>query len=345
LLNHALFDSNFFSTIPQTTDIEIQYDSLPNKRLVPISLNTEDDLVRATGTAAAENILVDGAFNVNSTSVNAWYALLNSFRGFDFGDKTAGQGIFPRSLNQSTEYVEGVVDGSTDDDAAWAGWRHIEDNATELEDRTLYKLAEAIVEEVKARGPFVSMSDFVNRRLVTNDDDDARLGLSGALQAAIDRTLNQNFDDAYDVDPDKMASRYVGDGASTATRLEYEGVVDVEHLGSGPIYDLEDNELANASSAAAMPAWVLQADLLQALAPALTVRSDTFTIRSYGNVLDPISGEVSAEAYVEAIVQRIPEYVDSSDTPETNPPLSTTNQLAGRRFNIVAIRFLDQSAL
>jgi hypothetical protein len=36
LLNDALFDGYFFSTIPQTTGIEIEYESLTNKRLVPI---------------------------------------------------------------------------------------------------------------------------------------------------------------------------------------------------------------------------------------------------------------------------------------------------------------------
>ncbi|MGE9289752.1 MAG: hypothetical protein ACQKBT_02100, partial [Puniceicoccales bacterium] len=346
LLNEVLFDEYFFSTLPQDSDTAIEYDKLPNKRLVPISLNDSDDLVRSSATAAAEHLYVDGAFNINSTSIDAWYALLNSFRDFDFGDKSEGEGIFPRSLNQSQEFVEGDVDGSNNAAAAWAGWRHIEDDATDFEDRRLYQLATAIVDEVKARGPFVSMSDFVNRRLVAKGDYDAAFGLSGTLQTAIDRTLNQNFDDAYDVDPENMASRGSWTNTSAEARLEYEGVVDEEHLGSGPILDSDGTLLANGSSAASMPGWVLQADLLQALAPALTARSDTFTIRSYGSVVDPVTGEVSAEAYIEAIVQRSPDYVDSSDSPDADTTtLSAINQLAGRGFTIVSLRFLDESAL
>ncbi len=342
LLNEALFDQYFFSTIPQDTSLSIEYDKLPNKRLVPINGAVADAVVRSSGTAAAENLLVDGAFNVNSTSVEAWYALLNSFRGFDFGDKTSGQGIFPRSLNQAPAFAEGTVDGTTD--AAWAGWRHMEDLEDLGDDDNnfkLHQLAEAIVEEVKVRGPFVSMADFVNRRLVSQSEPNkpkARTSLSGALQAALDRTYNTDFDSSYDV----VISRIDSFGSR-------KNIIDDEQVGSGIIYDLDGTSIiANASSAASSPGWVLQADLLQALEPVLTVRSDTFKIRSYGNVLDPMTGEVSSEAYVEAVVQRLPEYVDSNDLANTeveSVSLSTTNQLAGRRFVIVDIRFLDQSQL
>jgi hypothetical protein len=337
LLNDALFDEYFFSTVPQDSSISIPYGKLPNKRLAPFDANVDDAIVRSTGTSAAENLYVDGAFNVNSTSVDAWYALLNSFRGFDFGDKTDGQGIFPRSLNQSSAFVDGTVDGT--EDASWAGWRHLEDDsASPLESRKLYQLAEAIVEEVKIRGPFVSMADFVNRRLVSQDDADkakARTSLSGALQAALDRTFNTDFDSSYDV----VISRI------TDLIGSRKNIIDHEQVGSGIIYDLDGTTvIANASSASGSPGWVLQADLLQALEPVLSVRSDTFKIRSYGNVLDPITGEVSAEAYVEAIVQRIPEYVDTTDL-ANEPAGSDTNKLAGRRFNVVDIRFLDQSEI
>jgi Tfp pilus assembly protein PilX len=349
ILNYALFDRYFFSTIPQTTGAVVDYDELPNKRLVLIDEMTSvgtDETVRSTGTAAAENLFVDGAFNVNSTSIDAWYALLNSFRGREFGDKAAGQGIFPRSLNQSSEFVDGAdsadpVDGT--EAAAWSGWRHLEDDGTlPIEDRKLYQLAEAIVEEVKARGPFVSMSDFVNRRLVSNTDSAARTGLSGALQAALDRTFNNEFHADYDVNADHITK---WQGASYGAKH----IVDNEQVGSGIIYDVDGTTvIANATSASSMPGWVLQADLLQALEPGLSVRSDTFTIRSYGNVLDPITGKVSAEAYVEAVVQRIPDYVDTNngvDAEVGDIDFTSNNKLAGRRFNIVDIRFLDQSEI
>ena len=172
----------------------------------------------------------------------------------------------------------------------------------------------------------------MNRKLVDDNgaNSEARLGLSGALQAALDRTLNQNFDDSYEVLP------------SEADYHVYEAI---EHIGSGPIFDIDGTEIAPASTAAGIPGRVLQGDLLQALAPAMTVRSDTFTIRSYGNFRDPINGTVRAESYVEAVVQRVPEYVDSFDSADVMPVTALTagNQLAGRRFKIVGIRFMNQS--
>ena len=50
-----------------------------------------------------------------------------------------------------------------------------------LTDAEIDKLADNIVIEVRRRGPFMSIADFVNRRL-TNQ----ATGLKGPLQAAID---------------------------------------------------------------------------------------------------------------------------------------------------------------
>lgn len=339
-LNEVLWDRYFFSSIPQDTEDTIDFDRLPNNRLIPIATDTPDNTYRATVTSAAENLYVDGAFNVNSTSVDAWYALLNSFRGFDFNGQTDLQGIFPRSLQQAPLMADGTVSGGVESQAAadanWAGWRHIEDDLSTPEDRKLYQLAEAIVEEVRDRGPFVSMADFINRRLVERTASNSRHGLSGTLQAALDRTLNKNFDSVFDVDLSKIAGG----------TLINEGIVDGDHVGSGPIRELDGASIRPSSSASAAPGWILQGDLLQALAPALTVRSDTFMIRSYGSVEDPFTGKTVSEAYIEAIVQRTPFYIDDSQTPSTAlSDLNPTNQLAGRKFDIISIRYLDPSDL
>ena len=65
--------------------------------------------------------------------------------------------------------------------------------------------------------------------------------------------------------------------------------------------------------------------LLAALGPMLTVRSDTFRIRAYGEALNPADpARIESTAYVEAIVQR---------TPEPLPGF-------GRRFVITYFRWL-----
>jgi len=87
-----------------------------------------------------------------------------------------------------------------------------------------------------------------------------------------------------------------------------------------------------------IPGYLTQADVLQSLAPVITCRSDTFTVRAYGEATDA-TGKVLARSWCEAIVQRTPEFVDPADTPDAAiASLSPTNQNFGRRFEIISFR-------
>jgi len=95
---------------------------------------------------------------------------------------------------------------------------------------------------------------------------------------------------------------------------------------------------------------VTQANILLPLAPRLTVRSDTFRIRGYGEVTDA-DGNIIAKATCEAVVQRLPEYLDQETDADNNEPwdegdiLNDTNKLYGRRFEIRSFRWLDESEI
>jgi hypothetical protein len=90
--------------------------------------------------------------------------------------------------------------------------------------------------------------------------------------------------------------------------------------------------------------WLTQGDLLSLLAPVLFPRSDTFRLRAYGDAVNPATGDVEGRAWCEAIVQRMPEYVDSAQPPETAPDaLNAINQTCGRRFKVVEFRWLTFS--
>lgn len=105
------------------------------------------------------------------------------------------------------------------------------------------------------------------------------------------------------------------------------------------------------------PASLIQSDILSVIGPALTTRSDTFTIRAYGDVAErPGSNSSLGACWVEAVVQRTPEFCDASQPPETevcspidgglhNPLLKNTNKALGRRFQIVSIRVLSPKEL
>ncbi len=253
---------------------------------------------------AAYHLMVDGAFNVNSTRKEAWKALLASTRGTGYG---SGEGVpFPRVLAApgGAWKTGDMVDG----DEAWAGHREL--TVSEID-----ALAGAIVEEVKLRGPFLSLADFVNRRLA--EDETGRMG---ALQAAIERAnLNRGMVSAYPLDNSKPLPDYAHpDNIEDATRL--------------------DQTLKPASKAWGAPAYLTQADVLQVIGPALSARSDTFVIRAYGDAVDG-SGTVQARAWCEAVVQRTPQPVHADES-GLNPRDAGEAGDFGRRFAICSFRWL-----
>ncbi len=100
--------------------------------------------------------------------------------------------------------------------------------------------------------------------------------------------------------------------------------------------------VANGTTADGAPGVISQADLLTAIAPVLTVRGDTFRIRAYGEA-GPASG-AKVKAWCEAVVQRVPEYLDSEDKPWVTPTKSLNTRF-GRRYEIVSFRWLSPSEI
>lgn len=81
------------------------------------------------------------------------------------------------------------------------------------------------------------------------------------------------------------------------------------------------------------PASITQSSLMHHLGPFLFARSDTFTIRAYGESINPSTGETIATALCQAIVQRTANPVDDDAT------------TYGRQFKIVSFAWLDERAL
>lgn len=280
---------------------------LPNGRmmLAPATRASATEQTLTDFHHAAYQLMVDGAFNVNSTRVEAWKALLGSTRRSGFGP--SGNVPFPRVLDPR----EGAWKNGdpADSDTVWAGYR-------ELTEPEIGKLATAIVAEVKLRGPFVSLADFVNRRLA--EDETGRMG---ALQAAIEKAgLNSTLTAAYPLDNKSSLPDYNHpDHLPDATRME--------------------QTLKPASKAWGAPSYLTQADVLQVLGPVLAARSDTFVIRAYGDAVDA-AGKVQARAWCEAVVQRTPQPLDP-DASGLNPRLTGQAGDFGRRFTITSFRWLS----
>jgi hypothetical protein len=170
LLNENIWDKFFLSTLTQTPGN--LGDPLPNARLrfnhnaVSAPALLDYDLTSAYLTAV-------GSLNVNSTSVEAWKALLTSFRDLKLG---SGSGQNPTDTVPITRTLTPILGRITFDsdsrDAAEIGAENSQKDYSKvlsgfryLDDAMIQVLAERIVDEIRLRGPFYSLSDFVNRRL------------------------------------------------------------------------------------------------------------------------------------------------------------------------------------
>ncbi len=255
----------------------------------------QSDLIKDLGDPAgcavmAAHVMLDGAFNINSTDKAAWIAVLASLRGqaFDLqdgGNAPASDTSFPRMRHPT-----GSANGT------WNGFRT-------LTDAQIEGLAKEIVSQVKQRGPFQSVGEFVNRRV-----ENTELGRCGAIQAAIDALkLNTSM-----LKTSFLPTFYPSDAQTNLVKFTEAGI----------------------------PGFLQQGDVMQGLGSMITCRSDTFVIRGYGEAKDA-KGNVTAKAWCEAVVQRMPEFVDANaDAPQIPVASlrSDVNKNFGRRFEIVSIR-------
>ena len=356
LANHALYDRFYFSTFAsrgvltpslvfdQFMDGTAPLDSQCFQPYLPAGKTaaTAKAELFSTGIptavayqSAAEYQLVRGPFNVNSTSVQAWKAVLSStaksqvsilwaVAGTPEIVPSVGVPIFGMSLPNAGKLGDKKLNPDKIDNSrtnSWGGY-------VELSDQQITDLATKIVAQVRLRGPFLSMSEFVNRQIGNLSD----LTLSGALEKAIsDSGINDTFMAGY------------------VTFLEKANFNDVS------LYNYKTPEATIGNPAAGAPGWVSQGDLLRILEPAATVRSDTFVIRVCGQAQD-VSGKVTARAYAEAVIQRFPEYVDPANRPSLNAndieiparvasAALPANKRFGRRMNVVSFRWLNSNEI
>ncbi|MFM2171174.1 MAG: hypothetical protein RI957_1403 [Verrucomicrobiota bacterium] len=360
LLNASLWDSYYLSAVPTSGGSTSNGMISENPALIGYSTDTTSASLNDPITSASK-LMIDGAFNVNSTDKNAWKAFLGSSKHFRHrADTSTNPGAaFPRTLEQ-LDTSSNPPTGSGND--SFSGYRR-------LTDVELDALATEMVRQVRLRGPFLSHSHFINR-FIGDISSNTALTRSGALQSAIDesgininiqgnrlafRNVNATSDrvtlawkegapradlDGMDrASPLPNADTSNPDWAVTSTDNNFGAVASI-------IADREmlkpENGLRNEQGfrSTAIPGWLTQADVLQVIGSSIAPRSDTFRIRSYGEALDA-NGAPIAKAYCEAIVQRTPLYVDPANDPSLRgTQLSTINRIYGRQFKIVSFRWL-----
>ncbi len=337
LLNRALWDRYFVSTVPSPgtgtaadstiTPATSVPTTLPNPRHVRHADASDPALLR-NADRAAEHLLLSGGFNINSTSEQAWRAVLGGTNRINHDPTGANVGGPPVARPVFSRFSKPTTNATTD---AWQGYR-------QLTEEQIARFARNIVTEIRRRGPFVSLADFINRRLHHADAfpqlNDTRL--KGTLQAALDSETTGPLA----INPAETApfTTVIAEAATdTPNPFRYGNTTPLAPYGSPSAF---------------APQFLTQADVLSTLGNGLSARSDTFVIRTYGEALNPAlpstdPGGIAARAWCEAVVQRLPEYVDATD-PALNTlghavhPSATndTNRHFGRRFKIISFRWL-----
>ncbi len=364
-LNHMLFDDWFCSSIAATptefgrppgssnarriyadflreggdTLKNRAYHALPEDVAAAATGNADTLASKYVGTTStawktiASRLEVEGMFNVNSTSVIAWRALLGHARNQrvpymdgNGSPKLSSETDYPFSRFTVAGDVATNGNGSSGEIAGaaeYSGYRV-------FEGKDLDFLAEEIVNQVRQRGPFLSLSEFVNRQLSSGD-----LALAGAVQTALNK-LAEGSSNPYSV----LETNRSDAGSNLATGNPPGGV-------SGYKFPAAAANLGY--NIYGIPGWTRQADLLRAIAPVLSARDDTFTIRGYGEAKDRAGKNVLATAVCEATVRRTRDYVDPADDAATASisasggrvrDLAAASARFGRKFDVVSFRWL-----
>lgn len=346
MLNASVWDRFYVSTIPQD-GLREPYAGMRMRNPRHILTNVDNDTQELFGDAvaferSAAHIGVDGAFNVNSTSYEAWRAFLGGMLGVK--KKTLLEDEYPENDDTSSAtnfYMPNPGNLNTvlkpQETDKKVGYRDL-GAGRDISEAEIDELAREVVAEVKRRAPFFSLADFINRRLIkysdaSGDEDLSYQSLMGTLAAAIARASEEQsgskatiFNADYNFTKQNPSATDLLKMMRDTTR---ESIEQASMAPYGKYYR---------RSAGIPGAQLLQSQLLTAYAPFMTVRGDTFTIRAYGEYINPMTG-TSAKAYCEALVQRSAEPVEPTD--DIVQPLEPF----GRKFKIVSFRWLTPAEL
>jgi hypothetical protein len=346
---NAIFDRYFFSGLPITVSAAAGVPDLktgqplPNWNLRVFDI-TDVSAVRAAGDLSSRHLLQAGGFNINSTSVAAWRAVLSSVR--------LGRLFTTAGASGNKESGAAKTSNST------AG-EHF-DADTSLGTGTaapLFLRFSQSAQETYSWKPVTSKSD--DRRLF--DTHSFRLGVRGSNDSSVPAsavdssiTLQRLATDqiegmAIEIvrlikvrsmvhGPFRTLEEFLGPQNGVGTPSLLETAIENARINPDEIRPL-DTLLAplpaGGYSAGYSSLTLTQGDVLTVLAPYLRARSDTFVIRSYGEALNSVSGEITGKAWLEAVVQRVPEVANTSDN------IAQPTNLFGRRFKIISFRWLS----
>lgn len=260
----------------------------------------------------AQRFMVANRFNINSTSVDAWKAVLSSLRFNNFNhlnwpnENTSdlntldlipvsrNEGSFTRFSHSLEETYQATASPVKSDAAPSAFYRH---GARRFDSEQFETFAREIVRLIKEKGrPFRSMEEFLS---------ELPTGQGSLLEQAIRNVFT---------DPVTKRQQWHHSWETTGQHKDNEAPIEIDHFS---------------------PGFLTQADVMTAIGPMLAPRSDTFKIRARGDCFDDF-GEPIGSATIEAVLQRIPEATD---------PTVSLDKPTNRKWKITSMRWLTDDEL
>lgn len=362
---NTVFDRFFLSGLPLNgagtlPDIALGQ-PLPNWNLRPADVTTTAALLAGNVEETSRQLLQAGGFNINSTSVPAWRAVLSSVRfsttePFVVADIVNADGntnplagtqngavtrtetfVSDTSMGTSPAPVFFRFPQSAQEIFYWADptpGSGISGNA-----RKFYTSAfrqgvrgyNASTPFTGAAGTFTSVSGAkvgTARQHVTTDQ----------IEVLAREIVSRLRTRAATTGPFRSLETFLSETTTFSGRSLLEDAIEAAGMNAAEVKPVEVAVAADHSGLSSLT--LTQADLLSATAPYLRTRSDTFKVRTYGEVINPVTSQVEGKAWAEATVQRFPETVSAADS--VLQPGGGAN-LFGRRYKIISFRWLSSA--
>ena len=332
------FDRYFISSIPQnTTTNHWQHDttsdtkpSLPNPFISVTERGQKSSSSNLQNYKSARYLLQQGSFNFNSTAPLAWQAILSGNSIFDWnytwnkGTSTEGSA---HRLNLESSYFRLPFSGHLKS-KSFTQWEFpfesYEDESSPTDDYPILTNEEREL-IFKAGNGINPGSEW---------KPSTSLGLRELSMPDIQQ-LAQNITDKL-----KQRGRPFDSFKALVNSGLIQDAIDETSINS----IIADTNYQDVGSDLRIPrnatSFLSQADILSALSPCLSARSDTFKIRAGASRINLITNQPDGAIYCEAIIQRLPERWDSISTNEMDNALGF-----GRKIKILSIRWLDTSQL
>lgn len=260
----------------------------------------------------AEQLIVRNRFNLNSTSVAAWKSILSSLRiqnleYLDYPETDTSDlsgltmntaniaGAFSRFSNSLEETFESPMPPSFVGAEPVAQSSFYRHGARRIESSDYEALATEIVRLIKEK-----QKPFTSMSEFISVD-------AGGEQSLLEKAIASVF-------APSGLQKWDNDWEMYGVNGDQSEIVDVDHFS---------------------PGFLTQADVLTAIGPILSPRSDTFKIRAKGRSYSKLGGQLS-EVTIEATIQRIPEPLDS---------LQPINASTDRRFQIISMQWIPEDKI